>query len=143
MSRSYADPSYGGKRIVSFRSTDLDVTTNAADAKIAGHTFMFPCTVQSFNVTAINVATDLTNATDWQIGKSLGGTGTFAAFGTAAIGGAAATQSPGDVVDGTVTTATSFVAGDDVQVTMEGVPGKSVLYEFSLECQEDYVQSDT
>lgn len=138
MTRTYSDPSYGARRTISFITTDLIAST---DETVGAHTFMFPCKVIDANICHINAATDLKEGTVWTLEKSLGGTGTLAAFGTADLLLATATVSPGDTVDCTVTE-TSFVAGDDVELVLDGEAAGGLI-QVNLEVVEEYAQADS
>jgi hypothetical protein len=141
--RTYSDPSLGGHKTVYVRGTDVTVSTNSGATTIAQHTFMYPCEVLDWNVAVKVAGIDYSNATAWNIGKSLGGTGTVGLFGTADMLGATGTHAANTTVDASVTTATSFVAGDDVVVQLEGTGECVGDYDFYLEVVEKYVQSDT
>ena len=144
MSRSYSDPSYGARKSIKIGPTEsLATESNAADTTVLRYTFMYPCKVVDWNVEMISGGTDLTAATSWILNKSLGGTGTVAAFGTADMLAATATHTDAVVVDAAVTE-TSFVAGDDAILQLEGTTdGDAMKIALNLEVQEVFVESDS
>ena len=81
-------------------------------------TMLTPVTIKDLNVKVIGGATstgtDNTERFNVAIGKSLGGTGAVAPFGSSVIG----TAADGSVVDGSLTE-TNFVAGDDLVLSYE------------------------
>ena len=140
--RSYSDPNYGGRHSVYVKGTDVTVVTNASAATIGIHTFMYPCKVLDWNVTCIVPGTDYTALTSWTVGKSLAGTGSVVAFGTADMLAATATHQEHTVTDASVTE-TSFAAGDDVVFQLEGTGGGLGEFINHLEVQETFVVTDS
>lgn len=135
MSRSYSDPSYGSKKALSFAQTAA-INGTTGNTLIESHTFMEPVTVTDFNVRTTTAG----NGTSREliIGKSLGGTGTVALIGTVTVG----TSTLGSVTDGAVVS-TSFLAGDDLQVLINGTGATVATVVASVQYKETYVQSDT
>jgi len=142
MARSYSEASYGGRQNIKFGlHSSVDGTYQSA-VSIARYTFMYPAKVVDWNVEILAGATDLTNLTNFTIGKSLGGTGAVSGFGTADMLGATATHANGTVVDASATE-TSFVAGDDVVLQGLGTVGHAMVIKPNLEIQEVFTQGDT
>lgn len=110
MSRSYSDASYAAKQELVTDSTGALNGTAAAAATVTVHTFMEPTIVTDWNGRVITGGTDAA-VISLIAGKSLGGTGTFAAIGTMALN----THAVDTVIDATLT-ATTFATGDDFVV---------------------------
>jgi len=104
--KSYSDPSYGSKRVIRTAESASQAGTGAITV-IERHTFMFPATIQDWNVIVKTGGT--AGACPVTIGKSVAGTGTVSELGTISL----ATNADLSVVDGTLTE-TSFDAGDDL-----------------------------
>ena len=121
MSRSYADPSYGSKKEESLNTTGALNGTAAAAATVVAHTFMQPVRVTDWNGRVIVGGTDA-GVISLIIGKSVAGTGAFAAIGTMTLG----THAVDTVIDAAVT-ATAFSTGDDVIVQRSAGTSTSVL----------------
>ena len=146
MARSYSSDAYGGHQTIVLRPADVSLTTAASGTTVAAHTFMYPAKVLDCNLTFLAaVAEDLGTSTVWTLAKSLGGTGTAAAFGTIDVSAdlATSTYALGATIDGSCTE-TSFVAGDDVLFQIEGTVGSLVSFvQVNIEAQEVFVESDS
>jgi len=143
MARSYSNESYAGRHIVALGPTEsLTTSTNASSTAVLKHTFMYPCNVVDWNISVMAGATDLT-AVEFNISKSLGGTGALTAFGTCDLGLATATIADGTVFDGSVTAAQGFVASDDVAIAITGTVGHAMVLQAFAEVQEVFVESDS
>lgn len=109
MPRSYSDPSYGVKQQISIPGSAIALNgTVTSVTEKARMTVMQPMKVTDANLTVLIAGTAID--TNVVLGKSLGGTGTFSAFGTFTLTG---TKTANSVIDGSVTE-TTFVNGDDI-----------------------------
>jgi len=119
MSQFYDSHRYGVSQVLSMRQLAAQTSVIAAATVVARHTFMDAVTVKDFNlvIKSGDVLTGTADAASWRIalGKSLGGTGTVAVFGSAKLSALAqgGTYATGTVVDCSCTE-TNFVAGDDL-----------------------------
>lgn len=110
MSRSYSDPAYGSKKVLSLPATGaLNGTVTSGTTK-GIFTAMNPMTVTDWNIVTTTAGTMIDTLVT--IGKSLAGTGTVVVFGTATMTGTQAAQT---VIDATCT-ATDFATGDDIVI---------------------------
>lgn len=137
MSRSYSDASYAAKQNVYLPSTGGLNGTAAAAATVCLHTFMEPNQVTDWNGRVIVGGTDAA-VISLILGKSLGGTGTFAAIGTMAL----STHASDTVIDATLA-ATSFASGDDLVVQRSlGTSTSSLAIEPMIQYQNVFVATD-
>jgi len=121
---AYDDPRYGViQSLAMAKAADAAIgSANAARSVLQRKTFMKNVTVKDFNIEVLTGATCTgtsqvsTQIYQLAIGKSLGGTGSLATFGTAVVGTAGAAD--GTVIDGSLTE-TNFVAGDDITFSVE------------------------
>ena len=145
MTRSYSDPTYGGRHNVSFGSQGGSIDgTNQSQNILFRHTFMYPCKVIDWNMTFGAVgATDLSDVS-FYIGKSDGGTGdgTTAPFGTGVDGGTTTTQAAYSVLDAACDE-TAFSAGDDVVFSAIGTIAQATTLTINLEVVEAFEQADS
>lgn len=142
MTRSYSEASYGGRKTITMGPcASLTASTNASLTAILRHTILAPCNVIDWNLSVLAGGTDLT-AVEFNIAKSLGGTGALTAFGTCDLGLATATIADGTVFDGSATE-TGFLAGDDVIFAIEGTVGHAMVVQPYVEVQEVFVESDS
>lgn len=150
--RSYSDASYGGHSVITLNTWTGATTTTATNASIASHRFMFPARLVSarlkFGGTELSSgATDLTQATEWQLFKSTdSGTGLEAVLGTADALGATGTwlvDDPGlNQVDFDLT-ATNFAEGDLVILASEYSLDDPLNITCELEIFEKFVENDS
>tara|TARA_Y100000310_G_C20651382_1_gene799627 strand:+ start:1701 stop:2144 length:444 start_codon:yes stop_codon:yes gene_type:complete len=124
LENSYSDPRYGVKQNLRLPDTGANQTSViAADTVIARVTVFENILVKDWNCIAVVGATQTGTAASArnyvEVGKSLGGTGTVAPFGSAFIGGTIADNT---VIDSTATE-TTFVAGDDIVLQYAAATG--------------------
>ena len=135
MARSYSDPSYGSKKSLGLLDTAA-MNGTAAAATDQVYTFMTPVSVQDWNVRVTTAGNG--TARNVILGKSLAGTGAVTAIGTIAVG----TASVDTVTDGAATT-TSFNAGDDLVVQLEGTGATVAIVAPVVSYVETFVVSDS
>ena len=121
MSRSYSDASYAAKQELVTDAVGALNGTAAAAAEVTRHTFMEPVTATDWNGRVIAGGTDAA-VISLIVGKSLAGTGAFAAIGTMALN----THAVDTVIDASLT-ATTFETGDDLVVQRSIGTSTSVL----------------
>jgi len=138
MSRTYSDPSYGSRKTVKLPNTAVMDGTGTDVTLTSIYEVLYPVTVQDFSLYTVTAGTGV-SVGDCVIGKSLAGTGDFAVCGTATLVG---TQAQYSVVDGSVT-ATDFVAGDQIQMKLDGTGVDITVCTPHVEVVEHFVVSDT
>ena len=140
MSRTYSDPTYGSKKQMPLAGEAIALNgTVTSTTDLARVTVMQPITVSDANVSILVAGTAVD--TNLLIGKSLAGTGAFAALGTITLTG---TQTADSVIDATVT-ATSFSTGDDIIVARAAgtETETAILVKPYVQYKETFVESDS
>lgn len=130
-SRTYSDPSFGAKHVITFGTSGSLVGTGNG-TEVGRHTVMQDAIVTDFNVYCVTGGT--TGALNVLVGKSLAGTGAFVACGTLAIG----TNASGAVIDGSCTE-TTFNTGDDIVIQWAGTSAMTTNVIARVQKRETFV----
>jgi hypothetical protein len=142
MARTYSDPSIGAKRTITMPlCASIDGTYQSA-VDLVRHTFMFPASVQDFNLSVVAGGTDLGADVFFYLGKSLGGTGAVSAIGTADPLQGTGTYANASVLDASVTE-TAFTAGDDLVFQAIGTIGHAMTVVVNAEVIETFEVGDS
>ena len=138
MSRSYSDPSYGSKKVVSLPVTDaLTGTFSSASTLNSVYKFPYPATVTGCEAAIEILGTG--TASEVQIGSELEGTGAWTVFGTATTVG---TSTVGEFVSFSVTE-TDVDTDDTVSVRVYGTDNALATTLIpNVEYRERYRQDD-
>jgi hypothetical protein len=145
MGRSYSDPTYGGKQIITLSGSIAEATAASLATQLA-HTCLYPCKVVDANITfPLGFAGDMGTATSATLAKSTdAGTG-VTAFCTCDFYSelATCTFAAGEVVS-YAPVETTFSAGDQICFQMEGtVGGIASQIEINLEVTEVFEVADS
>jgi hypothetical protein len=145
MSRTYSDPTYGSRHTL-VMSGNVGLHTAAALANALALRVMYPCKVTTCALTFPGgLAGDLGTSTSATLNRSTdSGTGLIA-FGTCDFYSelATCTFAGGEVVDYTITE-TTFNAGDDIILAIEGTVGEVFTdVNFAFEAIEVFQQADS
>ena len=111
----YDDPKYGLEQTIQLRSLANQTSAIASQTEIARHTFMKAVTVTDWNLRVLVGDTQTSGFTAISLNKSLAGTGSLSAFGTANL----STNADKSVVDDSVTANQDFAAGDDLIIAYD------------------------
>lgn len=130
-SRTYSDPSFGSKKTFAYPATGSLVGTGNG-TEVGRMEVMQDIIVTDFNVSTVVGGT--TGALNVLIGKSLAGTGAFAAFGTLAIG----TNAANTVIDGSCTE-TTLNNGDHVIIQWAGTSAMTTNVVPTYQWRETFV----
>jgi hypothetical protein len=145
MGRTYSDPSYGARQIITL-SGNIAETTAAGLATQLAHTCLYPCKIVDVNINfPLGFAGDMGTATSATLAKSTdAGTG-VTAFCTCDFYSelATCTFAAGEVVN-YAPVETTFSAGDQICFQMEGTVGAICSQiEINLEVQEVFENADS
>ena len=148
MSEAYDDPRWGALRNTVLAATsDAIGSAHSARTELNRRTMMANITVKDFNLEVLTGATCTGTGgvpgETWvlTVGKSLAGTGAFAAFGTASVGTAG--QADDTVLNGSVTE-TNLNSGDDLVFAAEigtALGSNALLARANISYVERYVGS--
>jgi len=115
MTDFYDSDQYGVDQTLHIRSIANQTSVIASQTVIARHTFMKAVTVTDWNLRALVGATQTSGFTAISLNRSVAGTGSLSAFGTASL----STNANNTVVDDSVTANQNFDAGDDIVLAFD------------------------